>query len=287
MTATIDRRIAQRRFEGATSEPLLVSTTVAERLLERLDLLKLRPQRALDAGAGSGQVAVALAKRYPRSQVVGVDFAIGPLLRGKPRWPRRRRWFPVATDIEAAALRDRSFDLIVCHLALVWNRVDLVLSEFRRLLEPDGVLLFSLFGPDTLTELRQSFPDQAQRCMGGTDLHIVGDALLAAGFVDPVMDAEHLTIRYQSVDTLLSDLRRAGWTNLHPDRPRGLTGRGTFAEMRRRYEQHRVDGQLPATFEIVYGYAVGPAAGRPRRVPGGHEATFTLDELRAQLPRKP
>ena len=283
----IDTALAQRRFNRASTrgeDSRAIAAEVGDRLVERLAVSDIDPSRVLDAGCGRGAIALDFTRRYPSAQVIGADFAVQRL---KPvrasRLSRRRKWSATATDLHQSSFADETFDLIVSNLALYWCRTDEVFAEFRRLLKPRGVLLFSLFGPDTLQELRSSFGDAVCRVMSGTDLHVVGDALLAAGFRDPVMDAEHLTFRYATLDGLLGDLRNAGWTNLHPDRPRSLGGRRTLDAMRQNYERLRVDGTLPATFEIVYGRALGPEPGQPRRTRDGAEATFSVDYLRRQI----
>ena len=87
------------------------------------------------------------------------------------------------------------------------------------------------------------------------DMHDIGDALVQAGFTDPVMDMEIVTLTYPDLDTLLQDLRHSGGANAATSRPRGLSGRQEWAAARAAYERLRRDGRLPATFEIIQGHA--------------------------------
>jgi malonyl-CoA O-methyltransferase len=122
------------------------------------------------------------------------------------------------------------------------------LRELHRVLAPEGLLMFSTLGPDTLKELRAAAGDA--RVHGFTDMHDLGDQLVACGFSAPVMDMELLTIAYRSPDALLDDLRRSGQTSARVDRPRGLSGRRFGEQLREAL------GAAPrATFEIVYGHA--------------------------------
>jgi malonyl-CoA O-methyltransferase len=100
------------------------------------------------------------------------------------------------------------------------------------------------------------------------DMHDLGDALVHAGFADPVMDMEHITLEYACVEAIARDLKAIGAHNSLPGRPRGLSGRGRWREVIARYESHRRDGVLPATYEVVYGHAWKAA---PKRTADGRQ----------------
>ena len=107
-----------------------------------------------------------------------------------------------------------------------------------------------------LRERRAALPDRrGERVHRFIDMHDIGDALVQAGFTDPVMDMEIVTLTYPDLDTLLQDLRHSGGANAATSRPRGLSGRREWAEARAAYEHLRRDGRLPATFEIIQGHA--------------------------------
>jgi malonyl-CoA O-methyltransferase len=137
--------------------------------------------------------------------------------------------------------------------------------------------MFSTLGPDTLFELREAFAEagvtpaqKAQwRVKRFIDLHDIGDVLVGAGFVTPVMDMEKLTLTYESLDGLFADLRNSGALNAMLGRPRGLLGRGQMGRVRAAYEARRArrgDARLPATFEVIYGHAW---KGQPKRTAAG------------------
>jgi malonyl-CoA O-methyltransferase len=218
---------------------------VGARMLGRLDYVKLAPRRILDAGSGPGREAKALTRRYPKAQLLALDFAL-PVLRGA-----RRRFFEkkllVCGDIVQLPLADGSIDLLWSNMALHWAADPAAaLQEFERVLAPQGLLMFSTLGPDTLKELRAAAG--AARVHAFVDMHDVGDMLVAAGFAAPVIDMEMLEITYADGGTLLQDLRRSGQTSARADRARGLAGRRFDARLRAQL--------LPrATFEVVYGHA--------------------------------
>lgn len=269
----LDRRAARRRFAAAAAGYDAVAALqqeVAVRLLERLDLIRLQPTRVLDLGCGTGQCAAALAARWPRAQVVALD-VVPPML-AKAR--ARGVGGVIAADAQALPLASSSADLVLSSLMLQWCEAPAVFAEVMRVLRPGGLWLFSSLGPDTLSELRAAWAqaDAGAHVHAFTDLHDLGDQLLAAGFADAVMDAERLTLSYASLDTLLRELKALGTANALSARARGLSGKTRWQAMRAAYERWRLpDGRYPATHEVLYGHAWRPAVdGFEFRLSGGH-----------------
>lgn len=263
----LDKRAVRHAFGQAApvyDEVAVLQQEVGRRLLERLDYMRLRPRAALDLGCGTGQVAEGLARRYRGARVLGLDIAESmlTLAAGRGPWWNRPRW--AAGDIEALPLREGCADMLLSNLTLQWcNDLNQALTEFRRVLAPGGMLLFSTFGPDTLRELRAAWAaaDDYTHTNSFIDMHIIGDALVAAGFAQPVMDMEHFTLTYEDVRALMRDLKAMGAHNVTAGRRRGLTGRQALARMEAEYEKLRREGVLPATFEVVYGHAWAPSEG--------------------------
>jgi malonyl-CoA O-methyltransferase len=250
VTAGIDSRLARGRFARAAGTYADASRLEAEagaRMLERLDYVKIAPRRILDAGSGPPQRL--FAKRYPKAETIAIDFSLAMLRSGKRALFERNRPRAVCADLARLPLADASVDFAWSNMALHWLGEPLAsLRELQRVLVPEGLLMFSTLGPDTLKELRAAAGEARVHVFA--DMHDVGDMLVASGFSAPVMDMEILQIAYGNADALLSDLRRSGQTSARLDRPRGLAGR-RFAEGLR-----AALGAAPrATFEIVYGHA--------------------------------
>lgn len=236
-------------------------------MLERLQYMKIEPQRILDVGCGEGHAATQLAERYRRAQVLGLDFAY-PMLRAacaRPSWAQRifgrARVAYVCADFFATPLPAACVDLVWSNLALHCAGDPLpVLAEMRRVLKVGGLLMFTCYGPDTLKELKSAFAacDSRPHVHDFIDMHDLGDMLSVSGFAGPVMDMEFITLTYLTADALLADLRATGQTNALAARRRGLTGKGIFKRMRAAYESVRREGRVPASFEIVYGHAWKP-----------------------------
>ena len=243
----IDRRAARRRFERAAltySDAARLEGEVADRMLERLDYMKLEPRRILDAASGPPRRE--LGKRYPRAQVIALDFSLAMLKAGRRAWFRSNPSL-VCGDLEQLPLAPEAVDFTWCNKALHWLSDPLpALREFSRVLSAEGLLMFSTLGPDTLKELRGA-AGQA-RVHSFTDMHDLGDMLVAAGFTAPVMDMEMIDIAYREPAQLLDDLRASGQTSARQDRSRGLAGKQSMAALRTRLA-------AKATYEVVYGHA--------------------------------
>ena len=255
-----DKVAARRSFESAArgyDRAAVLQQEIGQRLLQRLELVKIRPERILDLGSGTGQCIPDLLARYRKSELVALDIALPMLQRARRRghWLRRPRC--VCADAERLPFADRQFDLVFSNLMLQWCvDLDAVFAELHRVLRPGGLLLFTSFGPDTLRELRLSWEQVDNRSHVNTflDMHDVGDAMLRARFSDPVMDVERLTVTYPDVWQLMRELKQIGAHNVTLGRPRGLTGKARMQRLVEQYEQYRQEGVLPASYEIVHGH---------------------------------
>ena len=266
--AQIDRHAMRAAFEKAAisyDAVAVLQQEVANRLVERMDYMSMKPASILDAGSGTGFVSQLLAARYPKTKITSLDLAFNMLKQAKRKRSFKQRWNKQFQYINAEAenlpFADASMDLIISGLTLQWCQdLPKVFKEFRRVLAPGGLLLFSSFGPETLTELRQSWAavDELAHVNAFADMHDVGDALMQSGFLDPVMDMEMLTVTYNDVKTVMRDLKQIGAHNVMQGRSHNITGKSKLQKMIESYEQFRLDGLLPVTHEIVYGHAWTP-----------------------------
>lgn len=272
MTPDIKRAI-RRSFERAASgydASALLQQEVARRLAERLEPVRLAPARILDAGCGTGYAFPLLSHRFPDAELLGLDLAHAMLVRAGARQPtaslldrllpalRRKAPRLVCGDLEAPPLASDSVDVIWSNLALQWlDEPEQVFRGLRRVLRPGGLLIFSTFGPDTLRELRAAFAglDEHGHVNRFIDMHDLGDALLHAGYANPVMEMEYLTLTYADLKACLGDLKGIGAHTVLGPRRQGMMGKSEWRRLEDNYEAFRRDGRLPATFEVVYGHA--------------------------------
>jgi len=278
----LDQRRIRRAFDRAAEsyqQYAVLQTEVCNRLLEKLEVVKLSPQLILDAGTGTGAAIPTLFARYKKAQVVTLDLSENMLLKANQHRNFLRAPQAVCGDLEKLPFADDSFDLVFSSLSMQWcNDLNAALLEAKRVLKPGGLYVFTTFGPDTLKELRHSWSkvDNNNHVNQFVDMHDIGDALLQDGFAEPVMEAEIITVTYDSVDRLMRDLKAIG-ANVTADSTmvaadadssadfvgqasarQGLGGKSMLHAVRQGYEKFRRDNVLPATYEIIYGHAWKP-----------------------------
>jgi malonyl-CoA O-methyltransferase len=300
MNTLFDPRQVRRAFSRASASYASAAKLQAEietRLLESLDYYAegregdaQSPSRIVDLGCGPGRASRAIQQRWPKAQVLSLDLAMpmlrqhdaeasafaralpGPLARLLARGPAR-----ICADARALPLADHSIDLLFSNLCLQWvEDLPAVFAGFRRVLKPGGMLVVSTFGPDTLYELRSAFTgtDAVPHVSPFASIAQFGDALIASGFRNPVLDRDDLVTRYDDLPALMRELRAIGATNALHARRHTLTGKTRFATAANAYETFRDAGRLPATWEIISAIAWAPEHGAPIREGGEDVARF-------------
>ena len=266
---TFDRVAVRRLFARAgDGDPAFerVMRDAQDALLERLEGIRIAPRRILDLGAGTGAVARRVAHRFRGAEVLSVDPVPVLLRRARERAPR---WFSrhrhVAGDAERLPLATHCVDLIVSNVAMPWfDPVDDALTECLRTLRPGGLLLLSTLGPGTLKELAAAWSGGGPpRMHPFADMHVLGDALVHAGFADVVMDVQRIRLKAPDFWSLCRILSRSGGSGALAARRRGLTAVETFRAAAARYDMLRdADGALPVSVELVFGHAWAPERDR-------------------------
>jgi malonyl-CoA O-methyltransferase len=258
----LDQRKIKKFFDNAAKSydsVAILQEEVLSRLIDRLQYMRHQPETVIDIGCGTGKGVRGLQQAYPRARVYAADLAPQMLLRAGAafRWLSKKRL--VAADMERLPFAENSFDLVFSSLALPWcNDLGQALREMRRVARPGGLLLFSSLGPGTLRELAESW--QSVDCYPHVhrfvDMHDVGDAMMTAGFMQPVVDAELIRLEYRDLRGLLDDLRQSGASNADVSRRRGLTTPRQLDALEASYrELGYADERFVASCEIVYGHA--------------------------------
>lgn len=267
-------RLAARA--GAAGDDFFTVET-RSRLLERLPLMRLEPDTIVDLGGGAGAAGPPLAALYPQAQVLNLDWSLPALALGADATLR------CCADAQQLPLADHSVDLVFANLLLPGCADPArVFSEARRVLRAPGLFLFNTLGPDTLKQIRKAWAsvDRHPRVHEFADMHNIGDALVQAGFREPVMDVEQLTINYSNIGTLVADLRALAATNRHPLRARGLMSRPRWEAFLAALDAGRNPaGRFPISAELITGQAWTAPPGTGVSMSDG-EARFPLEQLR-------
>ncbi|MFP6776118.1 MAG: malonyl-ACP O-methyltransferase BioC [PS1 clade bacterium] len=228
----------------------LVQSEIAERTEQKLDYITPNTGTILDLGSGTGLMTEKIVSRFPESRIICLDFAQKSLIKNNSS-------LKICADANKIPLADNSIDIVVSNLMMQWcTDLDNVFKECYRVLNSDGLFLFSTFGPDTLKELKKSWSvvDDKVHVNTFTDMHDIGDILLDNYFQSPVMEMDTLKIQYQTVIDLLRDLKGIGAQTV-VERSKSLTGKDKFNAMIKMYETYRMENKIPATYEVIYGHA--------------------------------
>jgi malonyl-CoA O-methyltransferase len=285
----LDRSAIRRQFDRRVVVPDpadFLLREVERRMLERLDLIRLEPSRVLDVGCGLGDGVRRLRTRWPRAEVVGLDLsprraARAAMLDRPPpgAWVQTlaRRLTGrastsavgpmgryVAGDAHQLPFPSECIDLLWSNLAFQWfDDAPAAIGEWARVLRPGALLMFSAFGVDTLRELRRIGLELPPL----PDMHDIGDGLVAAGFAEPVMDTERLTVTWRDADRMVAELRALGGDARRARRRPLATRRRRDESLRQAVAQLRGDdpqGVLSVSVEVIYGHAWTPMAGKRR-----------------------
>lgn len=279
-------RACLRRLARAEEAPWL-HAEVARRMAERLEIIRLKPQAVLEWWGFSGAGTSLLTQAYPRARRLIVEPTEALRERGrlalKAPWWSAQHWRTPAFSVVAPD------DVIPASVQLVWANMMLhasvdpaaLIARWQRALAVDGFVMFSCLGPGTLRELRELYRRQGwpPAMAEFVDMHDLGDMLVHAGFADPVMDQEVLTLSWDSPQAMLRELEGLG-ANASPDRFSGLrTPRWRERLLAELQQLARPDGRIHMPFEIAYGHAFKA----PPRAALAAETRVSLEDMRAMV----
>lgn len=278
----LNTEIIRRRLEKTVASYTLhsvVQKEIAHRVLERLDYIKQAPKRILDMSLHGIDSESLLRQRFPKASYIAAMPFMAGLQQRKPRWFRSLQ--SLCMPFDCIPLQAASVDFIFMNLRLLWsNDWPLLLRECRRVLMPNGMLLLTTLGPDTLSELKQAFiqSKRPSAVHAFVDMHDIGDVLLGAGFENPVMDMERIIMHYPSLTSLTTDLRLTGAQCAEQHRSLGLTTPREWQLLSEHYKKNE-SSLYPATVEVIYGHAW---AGErlPQKATKAGEVLVSLENLK-------
>ncbi|MFN3886068.1 MAG: biotin synthase [Aquabacterium sp.] len=283
-----------RRLAALPEAPWLHGE-VGRRLADKLVPIRIEPAHWVDWSAFLGAGAEAVAARYPEARrwimephaaLFERSLAAWQAGQSSPWWRRWRQASPPVSQADAPRPDGWPADGV----QMVWANMTLhasadvpaLLAHWHSLLDVGGFLMCSGLGPDTATELRGVY-----RALGWPlptvdfiDMHDLGDELVQAGFQDPVMDMERLTLTWPDATAMLAELRTWGG-NVAVGRHAGLRTPRWRERLLQALEAHcrRPDGRLGLTVELVYGHALKPLP-RPKLAA---ETRVSLDDMKRMV----
>ena len=235
---------------------------IGNRLLERLTLIKGDPKIILEIGVRDGECLTQLSNTYKQAKIIATDIAENRLTSCKAKHLDNENILFVQQSTDDFAIGANSVDMVFANLSVYWaNNLSDLFKNLKIILKPNGILLFSSFGPDTLRELKQSWKSTSEdtHVMDFMDMHHIGDLLLKTGFSLPVVDIDRVTLSYKNCVDLLHDLKFSGEKNYLNARKKTLLSTTKFRNMCQHYQDNfSEDKKCLATFEVIYGYAKLP-----------------------------
>ncbi len=314
MTRTLTKAFTKEQVRTAFNKAAdsydaaaVLQQEVCKRLLERLEYIKIEPQMILDLGAGTGQATQGLARQYPQADIIALDLAEQMLLKNRHKSRAYKgaaqkgllgkmksllstsdQFQFVCADAEQLPFADASMDMIFSSLTIQWCLDNEALfKEFRRVLKPGGLLMFTTLGTGTLKELRASWAQVSDKVHVNEfiDMHDIGDALYNVQAENPVMDSETIVLNYQHVKQILVELKAIGAHNQNQGRETALTGKNRLQAMYRAYEQFRTADGYPVSYEVLYGHAWNPATPmqNTQSADGSQQTSISLAQLKSTL----
>lgn len=263
VSAMLNHKHIRRRFGQAAASfdsADFVHKATREGLLARLEPLLVKPKVVLDLGAATGAANRRLEKHFRPARVVAVDIAHPMLVAAKTKKPWLSKTSFAQANANALPFADESIDVIYCNQLLPWfDDPTPVFEEVARVLCKGGVFAFATLGPDSLLEIRRAWAsvDEHPHVNRFADMHDLGDGLVNAGLKDPVLDVDRLSVSYDSVDRLFSDLTAVGARNAAKKRAASLTGKRRFSAMTRALTGPDEGGKINLDLELVYGHCWG------------------------------
>jgi len=259
-----------------------IEKEVLNRLLGKLDFILLKPQRILCIGNCCNLLISALKIRFPHAEIIYLNCVKSQSLNKQEKY--------ILCDIDTGLpFQANTFDFIISNLVLhKLEHTEHFIREIKRILEPEGMCLFSLLGMDTLKEISSAWKkvDNLAHVHDFYDMHDIGDLLLKVGFLNPVLDAENLMFTYTKYLQAFADIKDLNDPLAHEQMRMSLTGKNrwnAFIQQLKNLTLNR-DGKIQMTYEIIYGHVIKPKKETAKLIK--NQVTVTLDSLKQSLKRK-
>ncbi len=209
--------------------------------------------RVVDIGCGTGFLTQELLHRTSADQLIALDIAMPMLQFTRTKLKHSVNY--LCSDAEFLPLLNGSVDSLYSNLALQWcQNLTALFNNFNRVLCREGRVYFSTFGPGTLQELKKSWAEvdeftHVNNFYSDTELY---HSLQNTGFKDIQIEVKCYQSNYQTVLQLMRELKGIGAHNVLSGRYKKTTSKHRMQKMINSYEKYRVNGYIPATYEVIF-----------------------------------
>ncbi len=231
------------RFATTYNKYAVIQKEIAFRVFSRLSSINKSADFVVDIGSGTGFLSDNLVKKYQLNKIISIDFAVNLLKQNKVI-------NKICADCYNLPIKDNAIDIIISNLMMQWCDVENIINESCRALKNNGLLMFSTFGPETLIELKKSWAkvDDNPHVTKFIDMHDIGDIAMNIGLSGVVVESEIITMTYNKVTDVIADIKNIGAQN-HKPQP---IAPAKFKKMINYYENYRINGKIPASYEVIY-----------------------------------
>lgn len=253
----------KKNFEKAAksyNQYAVLQHEVGRRLIDRLELIKVNPANILDLGSGTGHTSNKLIEKFPNANFFLNDLAFNMLNISKHELSKENI-FHINSDMEVLPISDNSMDLIFANLSFQWSfNLEKTIKECYRILKPNGLLIFTTLGIDTLWELRSSWHkvnESFHHTNQFLDMHNLGDGLMKSRFASPILETKNITLTYSKLIDVMQDLKKIGANTIinSENQKKSLLGKTEFRNLEAEYSKLKSNNKFPATYEIIYAHA--------------------------------
>jgi len=246
------RKMRDQNIRNIGCENFL-SEYAASLLIEKLSTTNFTVSNILNIGFSSQKLEKFLIRKYKDCNITYGHYSTNCLKELKSQ-------NKIVFDEELIPISDNSFDLVISLLNLHHiNDLPGTLIQIKKILKDKGVFLAILLGERSFEELKTTcldvdgeFGTMSPKVAPFIDIKTTGLLLKRTGFYMPIIDNQQLTLEYENMDKLLSDIKNIGESNILSKKSNSLIGKKRLASIKKSYiNKFSQNNIIPATIELI------------------------------------